>query len=420
MRNPAPEPIDPRATQLAAARFYGAKSEPIRSIDVVSSAETAIGAHELWRVSHGSASDLYQVFVDAAGRDVLQAGTPADQAQKPASAGIGIADGDAANRAATAYGHALAAGSPLGLGTLHGTAPLDGPGRVLSGEQSNTSLVFDHAIVKLFRRLEPGLSPDVELLSRITECPFVAPVRGWVTCPNPGGEDFTLAMIQDKVTDAADGWAFAVDAASRGTSFQAEAHSLGNAIASVHHHLAQAFGTEQVATDRLAERLTARAEELAARTPDLREYLPAATACYDTLRGSATAIQRIHGDLHLGQVLRNVRSEEPSYVLIDFEGEPTRPLAERRLPDSPLRDLAGMLRSIDYAAGASALPQAEAADWVQAASEALISGYGTGRSPLLDAYVLDKALYEVDYEVNNRPAWAHIPLAAVRRITAAL
>ena len=129
----------------------------------------------------------------------------------------------------------------------------------------------------------------------------------------------------------------------------------------------------------------------------------------------------MHGDLHLGQVLFT----RERYVLLDFEGEPARPLAERRLPDSPARDLAGLIRSIDYAAHFNAYSgrpgPADPARWAAEATEALLEGYGpldAQKVPAgwLDAYVLDKALYEVAYEANNRPGWAGIPRAAVTGI----
>ena len=132
-------------------------------------------------------------------------------------------------------------------------------------------------------------------------------------------------------------------------------------------------------------------------------------------------LQRIHGDLHLGQVLA---SPEHGWVLLDFEGEPLRPLAERSLPDSPLRDVAGMLRSLDYVAGAVALEHGAAASaWAASARRAFLAGWGAGddgtaRSAVLDAFEADKAVYEALYESRHRPAWLPIPLGALERISA--
>jgi len=134
-------------------------------------------------------------------------------------------------------------------------------------------------------------------------------------------------------------------------------------------------------------------------------------------------LQRIHGDYHLGQVLH---SPERGWVLLDFEGEPLRPLSERSVPDQWVRDVAGMLRSFDYVGGtreqATGVP---AREWVTSAQQAFLDGYaaGAGEDPrslgaLLAAFELDKAMYEVVYEARNRPGWVGIPLDAVRRLTA--
>lgn len=385
------------ADMLASSRFYGAKSEAIDEVRPVKQAPAADGSLEILAVRHGGTTDYYQVLIDASGADIL---------------------GEDAT--ATEYGHALAAGVPAGFGTLHGDVGMledTETGRGISGEQSNTSLVYrDPAtgrasvMIKVFRRLEPGLSPDVELLSRIPECPNVAPVRGWVT-EAIDGEDYTLAMAQDYVNGGRDGWQLALDIAAAGDSFADEAHLLGQAIRGVHDHLARAFGTSQVPGGELAGRLRGKADEFCTRIPALTDHRDAVRQRYAQLGDSEVTVHRIHGDLHLGQVLRT----DDRYVLIDFEGEPARPLAERRLPDSPLRDVAGMLRSLDYAAHFPG-GQMDSAAWAAEASAALLAGYGVERSPLLEAYLLDKALYEVDYETNNRPDWAHIPLAAVERL----
>lgn len=347
------------ARMLADARFYGAKSEPITDVEIVTEAPAGDARLLILRVN---GRHLYQVLVDADGRDVL---TTAPELYLRA--------------------HDLPQGET----------------RAVDGEQSNTSLIVDDQMVKVFRRLEAGLNPDVELLSRIADCPNIAPVRGWVT-ESIDGQDHTLAMVQDFVPDADDGWRYALGFASHGASFAAEASLLGEATRRVHDALAGAF---EVGVD--TPSFLRSLDELVARAPVLREHADAARAFYEGL-DDEVEVQRVHGDLHLGQVLRTPET----YILIDFEGEPARPLDERRRPDSPLRDVAGILRSIDYAAHvAGAGPE-----WTGAAGEAFLEGYGIGPSRLLDAYVLDKALYEVVYESDNRPDWVHLPLAAVERI----
>jgi maltokinase len=148
-----------------------------------------------------------------------------------------------------------------------------------------------------------------------------------------------------------------------------------------------------------------------------RPRLSALTARFRELEhAGAVRVSRIHGDYHLGQLLRT----EDGFAVIDFEGEPARPLAERRAPGSPLRDLAGMLRSLDYAAH-TAIGPSDARDrtrWLAEARDAFLDGYGgigAGEAPLLAAFELEKACYEVVYEANNRPDWLWLPLGALER-----
>ncbi|QGU05217.1 maltokinase N-terminal cap-like domain-containing protein [Corynebacterium comes] len=375
------------ARMLSQARFYGAKSEPIDDVEIIREVPLPDAARLLiLRVAHGGRHSLYQVLVDAAGHDVL--------ATSP-----------------ELYLQAVEGG----VGRRHGENLPTGVAKAIEGEQSNTSLIVGDRMLKVFRHLEAGLNPDVELLSRIPDCPNVAPVRGWVTA-EIDGTDHTLAMVQDFVPEADDGWRFALGFSTLDASFAAEASLLGEATRAVHEALAGALPTEGVGADELGARLTQQLDDLVGRAPVLADFADDARAVYAALAGEDIHVQRIHGDLHLGQVLRT----PDSYVLIDFEGEPARPLAERRLPDSPLRDVAGIIRSLDYAAhfpahSGGAGPEDPAA-WVQSATDAFLEGYGVGPGPLLDAYVLDKALYEVVYESDNRPDWVDIPLAAVRRI----
>lgn len=350
-------------------RFYGAKSQTITNVEVV--LDKVIGDNTLVIARINDA--LYQLLVDEDGRDVLP--DHVDEVRES-------------------------------LGTWASTSSFPaGPYRALSGEQSNTSLVAGDVMVKYFRKLEPGLNPDVELLSRIPECPNVAPVLGYSTV-ELNGEEYTLVMTQ-KFIPGEDGWKHALTTTPE--SFADDARKLGQATAAVHTALAGAFGTSVVPATSVADGLISRLDDLIAQAPELAKHRDAAVAIYRGLTGEVT-LQRIHGDLHLGQTLRT----SDRYILIDFEGEPARALSERKLPDSPLRDIAGMLRSIDYAAHFDGAFD----DWGNEAAAAYLAGYAADDldRALLDAYILDKALYEVAYEINNRPDWVHIPLRAVERV----
>jgi maltokinase len=195
--------------------------------------------------------------------------------------------------------------------------------------------------------------------------------------------------------------------------------------------LAEAFPTTtagRAQIRKLATAMTKRLEAACAAVPELRPYeepLRAAFAEFAYVNEKIT-LQRIHGDYHLGQVLRT----DHGWILLDFEGEPAKPLADRIAPDSPLRDVAGMLRSFDYAARhllttGPTEPQLayRASEWAERNREAFCDGYAeaTGTDPrkaavILRAYELDKAVYEVVYEARNRPSWLPIPLGAVERL----
>ncbi|MGX5655816.1 maltokinase N-terminal cap-like domain-containing protein [Geodermatophilus nigrescens] len=322
------------------------------------------------------------------------------------------------------------------------------PGDVISTEQSNTSLVYGQdAILKLFRRLEPGLNPDVEIgeALRRTENPHIAPLLGHVEIDTPDGEPATVAMLQTFVPNASDGWRLAtasvrdlyaegdLHADEVGGDFAADSERLGAATASVHADLARVLPTEAADRDWFAATARGMGERLEAAlavVPQLEEHLERLRAVYAAVADSPETVvrQRVHGDFHLGQVLRTATG----WVVLDFEGEPARPLAERRQLDSPMRDVAGMLRSFDYAARHMLVEQPDdpqrayrAQEWAVRNRGAFCAGYSAasgidpcGDSPLLRAFEADKAVYECVYEARNRPNWLMIPLQSLSRLTA--
>lgn len=313
--------------------------------------------------------------------------------------------------------------------------------RVLSGEQSNTSVICDtesgeQVIVKVFRVLHHGDNPDVTTQLALsaagsTRVPRVSgALRG--SWPDPGRPDGTatghLAFAQEFLPGLEDAWRVALRDARQGTSFTTGADELGEALAEVHGTLARALPTEpadDARRDAAVATMHARLDAAAAEAPAIATHVDAVRAVYDR---AAVAVwpdlQRIHGDLHLGQVL--AAPAPRGWVFLDFEGEPLRPLTERSLPDVTLRDVAGMLRSFDYVAGALAqdAEPVDVGDWAAAARSAFLDGYqrATGAElahrELLDAFELDKAVYEVVYETRNRPDWVGIPLGAVTRLVA--
>lgn len=300
------------------------------------------------------------------------------------------------------------------------------PPRVLDAEQSNTSLVYGDAyILKIFRRVFPGTNPDLELPLALARegCERVPAPVAWFEAPGP--EPLTLGVLQPFLHGARDGWQLALTALTAGRDFVPEARALGRATAEVHTALAAALPTPPLhgtQTRQLIAQMTQRLEAAAQAVPALAPYVPALRTAFDAVtalghRGGGWARQRVHGDLHLGQALR---SPDGFWSLIDFEGEPARPLDERRRPSPPVRDVAGMLRSFDYAARSHRPWNPE---WAARCRAAYCEGYalasGTdprGEPELLRAHETDKAVYEVVYEARHRPDWLPVPMAAIQRL----
>jgi maltokinase len=319
----------------------------------------------------------------------------------------------------------------------------------VGAEQSNTSvIVADAYVLKVFRRLEAGINPELEMLRFLTarDYPHVAALRGWYEYESPALA-CTLGVLQDLIPDGHDGWQLALaEIPTDPDSFLARAASLGQATATLHSVLATnhedpAFAPEEPSNESIAL-LRAKVDEdiermflalpdrpalapLAGRGADVRERL----AAWPQISAIGKMI-RLHGDYHLGQTLAR---PDGSWVLLDFEGEPARSLSQRRMKRSPLRDVASMLRSFAYAVAAvDLLEQRTAPEGIEAAARAafldayldavdpslLPSGTATIEN-LLGIFELEKAIYELGYEINHRPDWVSIPVAGIERLLAA-
>jgi predicted trehalose synthase len=321
-----------------------------------------------------------------------------------------------------------------------GTAPTtlgldtDRP-RVISGEQSNTSVILPGpdggAILKVFRTLTPGENPDVDVPRRLVE-------QGWTHVPRPlgwldgtwttddGEVSGSLGVLSEFVDGASDGFEMACDMAERHESFGRLAEDLGRVVAGMHVALAAAVpvddggdasgaGDARGGVERLAAAIEERYRWAAGSVAELEEWSDAVAARVERIRSRADVPprQRVHGDLHLGQTLR----ARDRWFVLDFEGEPLSGAEARTRPDLALRDVAGMLRSFDYAAALKDAPP----EWAAEARAEFLRGYAaeTGVEPdpeLVDLLELDKALYEAVYEARNRPQWSHVPEGALRRL----
>ncbi|HEX8849517.1 MAG TPA: putative maltokinase [Gemmatimonadaceae bacterium] len=378
-----------------------------------------------------------------------------------------------------ALGRAFASGATFGGRARWIVEPVEGgaarpevgdvPSRTVRAEQSNTSIIFgDAAIMKLFRRMEPGMNPDVEIgrfLTTKTRFTHTPPLLGVIRYEGSGDVHAIAGMLQGFLAGSRDAWQdvlersrpfFAADARDARHPYVEDAEQLGRVTRELHDALASAREDAdfvprratpadvarwvasarrrvEEATALLAERLEADGLRDAEQARAVLERRDADFAHLDeiaaTIGDDAGRLVRHHGDYHLGQVLRTAGGD---FQIIDFEGEPARPLAERRERNSALRDVAGMLRSFAYAAATLAAEQRgkadthaleqRAAEWERGARAAFLHGYlGGGHAAflpdepqrvdaLLELFETEKVYYEMSYELNNRPEWVWIPL----------
>jgi maltokinase len=309
--------------------------------------------------------------------------------------------------------------------------------RPIGAEQSNSSVVFgDVLTLKIYRRVEAGINPELELLRFLTKHEFanVPALAGWYEYTGRLMEA-TLGVMQEYLPDGRDGWELALEDID---AFLSRVPALGEATGELHSVLGSdtthpAFAPEDPSSESLAL-LTATVDEeieriffdlpdddalapIAGRGEEVREQLRVLTHV-----GSAGKVIRTHGDYHLGQTMLAKRG----WVILDFEGEPARTLPERRRKRSPLRDVAGMMRSFAYAANASETPPPEG--WEERAREEFLDAYLGSADPsllpagrqgiehLLSVFELEKAVYELRYELNHRPDWVQIPVASILRL----
>ena len=323
--------------------------------------------------------------------------------------------------------------------------PLDAPARPIGVEQSNTSIVFgDETVLKVFRRLEPGINPELELLQFLTRQGFdaIAPLQGWYAYEGRSMAA-TLGVAQRFVPDATGGWELALERiGSDPEGLLSELGALGKVTAELHNTLASgqgdpAFMPEEPSAESLSlltatidediERIFVRLPDddrvasIAGRGQDVRERI----AMRAHAGGGGRSI-RTHGDYHLGQTLHTARG----WVIIDFEGEPGRPLFERRHKRSPLRDVASMLRSFAYVISAREILSGAAPptgfeesarhifleDYFATIDHSLLPGGEAAIWNLLSIFELEKAIYELQYELDNRPDWLPIPVAGIERL----
>ncbi|HSZ39249.1 MAG TPA: aminoglycoside phosphotransferase [Trebonia sp.] len=436
---------DTLATWLVEQRWFAGKGRGLRDLAIVADTQVVGGdpelRHLILTVSHGTTVDYYQVLTGFRQKlpDRLKH-AEIGQTDDGRHAYDALHDADLTRSLIKGIADDGTVGS-LRMHKIPGASfGTDSGSLVISTEQTNTSLVYgEESILKVFRRLTPGPNPDLEVTTALAdlESEHIAEPLGWIET-RLEGVTTTLAILSRYLRLASDGWSLAaasvrdlyaaggIPAGDAGGDFAGEARRLGQATAQVHSDLATAFGTDSLGADvvgDLTEQMYRKLDLATATVPELAKYADMIGDAYSQLAKlkGPFPVQRVHGDYHLGQVLR---TPDMGWVVLDFEGEPASPLAQRRARSSPLRDVAGMLRSFDYAARYQLIghPEQEslavvARDWARRNSSAFCAGYAEagGLDPstnyvLLRALQLDKAVYEVLYEARHRPSWLPIPL----------
>jgi trehalose synthase-fused probable maltokinase len=434
-------------------RWYGSKSEEVshvRAVDAfplraggeepllavaVVEVRFATGMHDLYNVPVGLRRDGKRGFAAVDGWSVVDA---LDDPELVGGLVAMVRDQETVEHE----------GGTLEFCTVGGLVEdLGEPGEVrpMGSEQSNTSVVLDEQLVfKLYRRLEAGVNPELELLRFLTArgFPSIASLEGWAA--HVGQPlDATLAILQHYVQVRDDGWTLALaDLAAGGNGFVGLVRRLGEVTGAMHSVLASdrndpAFAPEEPSSEAVAlivARIDEEIEQVFANLPDDPALEPI-EGRGDELRDRLQAIGqsgplgrliRHHGDYHLGQVLW---TEQGDWVVLDFEGEPARPLRERRHKRSPLRDVAGMLRSFSYAASASSLERGvePPVGWEGTVREEFLAGYldevdptiipsGAPLERQVRLFELEKALYELHYELGHRPDWVRVPVAGILQL----
>ena len=445
--------IDALKEWIENQRWYASKSRRVSSIEIDESvvlseapmlllalvqAVFATGQHELYQLPLGFRHDGEESDEEAIA--VVEGWGVYDALTDPEHARQLMRRIDAGEDLETAEGclRFRRADGPLAV-------PDDVDVRSVGVEQSNSSLVFGSDLVlKVFRRLEPGINPELEMLRFLTarEFPSIAPLRGWYEYD---GKSYaaTLGIAQEFLPDASDGWEMALaQIAADPEALLERLASLGTVTAEMHSVLASdsndpAFVPEEPSNEALSL-LTATIDEeierIFVRLPDDERLAPIAGRGQDVRErlaqrsGLSTGghVIRTHGDFHLGQTLYTPRG----WVIIDFEGEPARPLPERRQKRSPLRDVASMLRSFAYAASALEILRGQPAppDFEERARDTFLAHYfeavdatllpsgPAAVANLLAVFELEKAIYELQYEIENRPDWVTIPVAGIVRM----
>ena len=403
-------------THLVHARWFQGKGLPVSDLTIdplpwYTAAGDVWVRSEVARVQVGDACDTYHLLV---GYLPIGKGEPDALVGRTELAGRGlcdVVDAPRSHRAMAAFLGAITNHDAPGVTWLEAPPAPDAPTKVFAGEQSNTTVrIGDGILFKMFRRLHSGRNIEALMMSALSHSTITPDLIGTLSSQDGA---FDLGLFTQRIRGAIDGWTHCVEAYRDGRPVDAEMAALGATLRRLHGQLADVFGTSVVPGRTIAVQMLDRLDAACEQVADLNG-LKASLSATLSLDDSPIGIQRVHGDFHLGQTLWS-----PSgWTIIDFEGEPLNSPEQRAAPDAVWRDVAGLLRSLDYACNAHPRPpdDEKGRGWYRDARQAFLEGYlgDTSVAPAtLTAYEVDKAIYELVYETRNRPTWARIPWTAI-------
>jgi len=404
-----PNPADLWISHLPQARWFQGKGLRLDGVQLTA-LDWYAGEGDMWvrselaKVEAGGRTDTYHLLVGYTDPGTGEPEALIGRTYLEGRGEVDLVDAPRSHSAMREFLKAVVTGQSV---SWHGS-PLDphAETRVFTGEQSNTTVqIGANVLMKILRKLDPGPNLEAQTMLALSDCEVTPVLMGVLS-----QEGYDLAIFSERIKDAREGWKLCVEACQAGEPVADEMTTLGQALRQLHACLAKAYPVSTTNTAKITAAMLVRLDTAAAEILELADLRPTLIKALSLPPGQVQ-IQRVHGDFHLGQALLG-----PSgWKIIDFEGEPAKPPQERATPDTVWRDVAGLTRSLDYARHHQEDPDSgQARRWYEQARQAFLEGYGKDSDEkMLRAYEVDKAIYEWQYELRNRPTWAAIPRAAI-------
>ena len=394
---------------LVGARWFQGKGLPVRELGwrtlpwYVASGDTWVRS-ELATLQVGDSIDTYHLLTGYLAPGTAEQDALICQAELPGRGLVDVVDAPRSPAAMAAFLSAATGTGCCGITWLEDAPNPAARTQVFSGEQSNTTVIIgDDVLFKIFRRLTPGHNLEATTLAALARSGITPRLIGALRA----GDEYDLGIFCQRIANAGDGWEYCVSRCRAGAPIGEDMARLGQALRVLHASLADAFGTGTIDAGDVGRQMIARLDAACLQAPELVASIGPLRRILSLPDGPIPA-QRVHGDFHLGQALIS----SAGWTIIDFEGEPLKSPDERLAFDSCWRDVAGLCRSLDYVR--RSIPGCPDG-WYQDARAGFLRGYANDSpGPLLKAYEVDKAIYELVYETRNRPTWASIPRGAIQ------